>query len=58
MLLERRGQMLTVARVSRSVMGGVLLAIGLLVLTGLDKHVESFLVAISPDWLITLTTSI
>jgi len=57
-LLERRKQVLSVAQAGRWVLGGVLLAIGLLVITGLDKHVEALLVSWSPDWLIELTTSI
>jgi cytochrome c-type biogenesis protein len=57
-LLERRKQVLSVAQAGRWVMGGVLLAMGLLVITGLDKHVEALLVSLSPDWLIELTTSI
>jgi cytochrome c biogenesis protein CcdA len=57
-LLERRKQVLSVAQAGRWVMGGVLLAIGVLVITGLDKYVEALLVSLSPDWLIELTTSI
>jgi len=40
------------------VLGAVLVVIGLLILTGLDKQIEAYLVAISPAWLTTLTTSI
>ena len=37
-------------------LGGVLIAIGLLVATGLDKRLETFLVDASPAWLTRLTT--
>lgn len=40
------------------VLGAVLVVIGLLILTGLDKQIEAYLVAISPAWLTALTTSI
>ena len=38
------------------IFGAILLAAGLLVLTGLDKHVEAALIDVSPDWLTELTT--
>ena len=34
----------------------ILLAIGLLILTGADKRLETFLVDVSPAWLTQLTT--
>jgi len=40
------------------VLGGILVVAGLLILTGGDKVVETFLVNISPEWLTTLTTSL
>jgi cytochrome c-type biogenesis protein len=39
-------------------LGAVLVVVGLLVLTGLDKQIEAYLVAVSPAWLTALTTSI
>ena len=41
---------------ARLVMGWATLAIGLMVLTGLDKRIEAVLVGLSPDWLTALTT--
>ncbi len=38
-------------------LGAILLAIGLLILTGADKRLETFLVEVSPAWLTQLTTS-
>ena len=37
-------------------MGVVLVAIGVLILSGLDKRVEAILVEASPAWLTELTT--
>jgi cytochrome c-type biogenesis protein len=37
-------------------MGVVMVLLGLLLLTGLDKRVEAAAVAASPDWLNTITT--
>jgi cytochrome c-type biogenesis protein len=34
----------------------LLLAVGVLILTGLDKRIEAALVEASPDWLTALTT--
>lgn len=41
---------------ARLVMGWATLAVGLMVLTGLDKRIEAVLVGLSPDWLTVLTT--
>lgn len=38
--------------------GGILLLVGLLVASGLDKRLETWLVDLSPEWLTRLTTSI
>jgi hypothetical protein len=35
----------------------LLVAVGLLVASGLDKRLETILVDVSPDWLTRLTTS-
>ncbi len=39
-------------------MGGLLLGFGLLVLSGLDKAVETGLAASMPAWLVDLTTRV
>jgi cytochrome c-type biogenesis protein len=44
--------------VGKPILGGLLLAVGLLVLTGIDKQIEALLVEISPAWLTALTTSV
>jgi cytochrome c-type biogenesis protein len=42
----------------KSILGAILIAAGLLILTGMDKVVEAHLVSVSPDWLTALTTSL
>ena len=42
----------------KAVMGVLLVAVGVLVLTGLDKRLEAILVDTSPAWLTDLTTRI
>jgi cytochrome c biogenesis protein CcdA len=56
-VMRWRDQMLTVGKGGKFVLGVVLIAIGVLVTTGLDKHVEALLVENSPEWLTGLTTS-
>jgi cytochrome c biogenesis protein CcdA len=55
-LLKWRGRMMEAGSRGKMIFGAVLLAAGLLVLTGLDKRVEAALVAASPEWLTNLTT--
>lgn len=40
------------------ILGVILIAAGLLILTGLDKLVEAYLLSVSPAWLAALTTSL
>lgn len=53
---EKREKLSNASQLGRKMMGWSLLAVGLLVLTGLDKQVEAWLVSISPEWLTDLTT--
>ncbi len=55
-LLRWRNRMLAAGSRGKMIFGAILLAAGLLVLTGLDKRVEAALIDISPDWLTELTT--
>jgi cytochrome c-type biogenesis protein len=48
----------TFSAIGKPTLGGLLLIVGLLVLTGLDKQIEAVLVEISPDWLTALTTAV
>ncbi|WP_430390791.1 cytochrome c biogenesis CcdA family protein [Dyella sp. 20L07] len=53
-----RGAMVSAGGVVKSVLGGCFVLIGVLVLSGLDRKLEAFVLSISPDWLTQLTTSL
>lgn len=55
-MMNVRGKLFAAGKLGKQVLGGVMLLLGIMILTGLDKHLESALVAISPDWLISLST--
>jgi hypothetical protein len=48
--------MLAVGRAGKTALGVILLAFGLMIVSGLDKRFEAFLVEHSPGWLTELTT--
>src|SRR3954453_17751158 len=51
-----RDRIMSAGKGGKLALGVVLIATGVLVLTGLDKHLEAILVEASPDWLTKLTT--
>src|SRR5262245_46503675 len=51
-----RGRLMEAGKGGKVLLGGVLVAIGLLAATGLDKRLATFLVDASPAWLTRLTT--
>ncbi|MGL5362565.1 MAG: cytochrome c biogenesis CcdA family protein [Bosea sp. (in: a-proteobacteria)] len=55
-LMRWRGRLMSAGGSAKTIMGLVLLGVGLLILSGLDKTFEAWLVAASPDWLTNLTT--
>ncbi len=55
-LARWRGRLLATGSGGKVALGLMLLAVGGLVLTGLDKRLEAWLVELSPAWLTTLTT--
>jgi cytochrome c-type biogenesis protein len=55
-LARWRGRLLHAGRSGKVVLGGLLVVMGALILSGLDKRVETFLVNVSPQWLTELTT--
>jgi cytochrome c-type biogenesis protein len=55
-MLRWRGRMLQVGRGGKALVGGVAVAVALLIVTGLDRSLEVALVDASPGWLTTLTT--
>lgn len=55
-LIRWRGRLLDAGSGGKTVLGILLVAVGLLILTGLDKRIETALVEASPAWLTSLTT--
>lgn len=55
-MMTLRGKLFAAGKLGKHMLGGLLLLLGLMILTGTDKQVESFLVNISPSWLVHLTT--
>ena len=53
-----RGSLMSVGGVAKSVLGLCFVVIGVLVISGLDRRFEALVLAISPDWLTRLTTSL
>jgi cytochrome c-type biogenesis protein len=55
-MMRWRERLLAAGRTGKLAMGAVLIATGMLILTGADKAIETALVAASPAWLNELTT--
>lgn len=53
-----QGNVMSSGQTVRRILGALLIVVGFLVLTGLDHLIEGALVAVSPEWLIDLTTSV
>ena len=56
LLSSNRIKLLKAGAFGKNLFGALMLAVGVMILTGWDKNVEALLVAISPAWLTTLTT--
>lgn len=55
-LARLRARMIQAGSTGKRVLGALLLLIGLTIVTGVDRQVETWLVQASPDWLTALTT--
>jgi cytochrome c-type biogenesis protein len=55
-LARWRNRMLAAGKGGKALMGALLISVGVLILTGLDKRIEATLVEASPAWLTELTT--
>ena len=55
-LMRWRGRLLAAGKSGKVALGALLLATGVLILSGLDKQLETLLVETSPAWLTSLTT--
>jgi len=57
-MLSIRGRLLAAGKAGKQVLGGVMLLLGGLILTGADKAFETLVLQYAPDWLVQITTSI
>jgi len=57
-MLKLKHKLFSAGKLGKQVLGGAMLVVAALVLTGLDKRVETVLVDVSPPWLVRLTTSL
>ncbi|MFA6180399.1 MAG: cytochrome c biogenesis CcdA family protein [Candidatus Methylopumilus sp.] len=55
-MMKFRNKLFMAGAVGKKILGGFLLLVGILILTGGDKQLETLVVNHSPDWLIDLTT--
>lgn len=55
-MAARRDRLARLAHWGKPVMGAILLVMGVLILTGLDKMIETALTAVMPPWLVAVTT--
>lgn len=55
-IVRWRGRMLSAGKGGKILLGALLLTVGLLIVTGIDKKIEATLVSVSPVWLTNLTT--
>jgi cytochrome c biogenesis protein CcdA len=55
-LMRWRGQLLNAGKTGKAALGGLLIVLGLLIVSGLDKRLEAVLVEASPAWLTEITT--
>ena len=51
-----RARLMGTGRMGKSVMGALLVTVGILILTGMDKALEAAFLDQAPDWLVQLTT--
>jgi cytochrome c biogenesis protein CcdA len=55
-LMRWRGRLLDAGKGGKLVLGGLLVVVGVMILSGLDKRIEAALVEASPAWLTEITT--
>jgi len=55
-MMRWRGRLMETGKMGKTLLGVLLLTVGLLVVTNADKRLETILVDASPDWLTQLTT--
>lgn len=56
-MLKMRGQLMQAGKTGKVILGAIMVVIAVMILTGIDKPMEAWLVDHSPAWLTRLTTS-
>jgi cytochrome c-type biogenesis protein len=57
MLIRVRSRLISAGKLGKAVLGMALIVIGLSIVSGIDKALETLLVDASPQWLTRLTTA-
>ena len=57
-MVKFRGKMLSAGKIGKQALGGIMLLFGAMILTGIDKIFEAWVLQTAPEWLVNLTTSI
>jgi cytochrome c-type biogenesis protein len=55
-IMGMRDRLMRAGKAGKMALGAVLVTVGILIVSGLDRNLETFLVAVSPEWLTQLTT--
>jgi cytochrome c biogenesis protein CcdA len=55
-MMKIRGRLLSGGQLGKQILGGVILALGVMIATGIDKTFEAWILDHSPDWLTAATT--
>lgn len=55
-ILKVRGSLMQAGKTGKWMLGFIMVAVAVLILTGVDKPLETWLVQVSPEWLTALTT--
>ena len=55
-MMKVRGKLMQAGKTGKMVLGFIMVALAAMILSGVDKPLETWLVQISPDWLTSLTT--
>ena len=56
--IRMRGGLLTAGRAGKRLLGSAMLLLGVMILSGVDKRFEAWVLDSAPSWLVSLTTSI
>ena len=55
-IMGMRDRLMQAGKAGKMALGAVLVTVGILIVSGLDRNLETFLVAVSPEWLTQFTT--